>query len=64
MSKKKQIIKAISLIIICLGIIICVIYEVPKNLKRYDVTVVGPVSYADGFGRQSIDPQNPKTPDD
>ena len=55
MSKKKQIIKAISLIIICLGIIICVIYEVPKNLKRYDVTVVGPVSYADGFGRQSID---------
>ncbi len=55
MNKKDRIIKAITLPIICLGIIICVIYEVPKNTKRYDVTVVGGISHASGLGRQSID---------
>ena len=55
MSKKKQIRKAIGLIAACLSIIILLIYEVPKNTKQYDATVIGTVSYADGFGRQSID---------
>ncbi len=55
MSKKNQIRKAIGLIVICLSIIILVIYEVPKNTKHYEATVVGIVSYADGSGRQAID---------
>ncbi len=52
---KNKIIRGVSLAIICSSIIICEIYEVPKNTKRYDVTVVGTIRHADGFGRQSID---------
>jgi hypothetical protein len=52
---KNKIIRGISLAIICSSIIICEIYEIPKYLKHYDVTVVGSIRHADGFGRQSID---------